>query len=405
MIHPLFFMVPALLAVQSPDEGRPKTVDLTVHAEYLHLAPGEVMRNALIQISDGKIAAVLPGRSAPEDALSVHSVMAGMIDASARVVTSAAAVEQSKEIISDLSVTDAIDLFSPAWARLARTGVTTTLVSPPDRNVVGGFSAVIKTAGPKRLKSRLVEGHPILRGAMGDAPSSGNSPAFGRPTNFFARRPTTRMGVEWEWRKAFFDAAQAARFPEAEFRGADVLRACLTGEVRLFIQAWTTADIRTAVYLDEEMQAEGYGNLDMVIDAGAEAWKEPAFLTRTGTPVVLPPFPATGRLGEQAFMPWDTGRKLIDAGVMIALSAHGGTKITDRLSAQAGYAMRGGLTFDEALACVTTIPAALLGVEKQVGSVKSGMDADLVLWNGAPFSATSNIVGVVVSGEIVFADR
>jgi imidazolonepropionase-like amidohydrolase len=104
-------------------------------------------------------------------------------------------------------------------------------------------------------------------------------------------------------------------------------------------------------------------------------------------------------------MPWDTGRKLIDLGVLVALSAHGETGLNGRLSTQAGYAMRGGLTFDEALACVTTNPANLLGVEERVGSVKPGMDADLVLWNGAPFSATSNIVGVVASGEVVLAPR
>jgi len=405
MIYPGFLISCVLLALASPVPEAPKPVDLTVHAEYLHVAPGEVVRNALIQIRDGKIASVLPGRSAPDGALSVHSIMAGMIDASARVTPGDVAVEQSKEVITNLSVTDSLDFFNPAWDRLARTGVTTTLIAPPDYNVVGGFSVVVKTSGPKRVEARVVNGASILRGAIGDLPSAGNSPAFGRPTNFYARRPTTRMGVEWEWRKAFFDAAQSARFPDAEFEGADVLRACLAGDVRIFIQAWTTADIRTAVYLDEEMQAEGYGDLDIVIDAGAEAWKEPAFLVRTGTPVVLPPFPATGRLGERAFMPWDTGRKLTDLGIMIALSAHGETGLKERLSAQAGYAIRGGLTFDEALACVTTTPARLLGVEKQVGAVKSGMDADLVLWNGAPFSATSNIVGVVASGEVVLTPR
>jgi imidazolonepropionase-like amidohydrolase len=405
MITPVFLISSVLLVLTSMTTDVPKGKDLVVHAEYLHLAPGELMRNALIQISDGKIGAVLPGRSAPDGVISVHSVMAGMVDASARIIPSNGAVEQSQEVIVNLSVTDALDLFNPAWDRLARSGVTTALIAPPDYNVIGGFTVAVKTSGAKRVDSRVISGTPILRGAIGDIPSQGNSPAFGRPRDFYARRPTTRMGVEWEWRKAFFDAAQVDRYPEMDFEGADVLRACLAGDVRIFIQAWTTADIRTAIYLDEEMQAEGYGDLDLVIDAGAEAWKEPAFLVRTGTPVVLPPFPATGRLGEQAFMPWDTGRKLIDLGVLVALSAHGETGLEGRLSTQAGYAMRGGLTFDEALACVTTNPASLLGVEERVGSVKPGMDADLVLWNGTPFSATSNIVGVVALGEVILAPR
>lgn len=377
-------------------------VEMMVHAEYLHVGPGEVLRNALIQVGDdGSILAVLPGRSAPDDALSVHSATAGLVDASARTTQDVAAVEQSKEVITQLSILDALDLYSPTWNRLAKAGVTTALVCPPDYNVMGGFSAVLKTAGEPTSEGRVLEGAPILRGAIGDQPSSGNSPAAGRPRNYFARRPTTRMGVEWEWRKAFFDAAQAERFPEADFEGADVLRACLKGDVRLVIQAWTTADIRTACYLDEEMQREGYGDIDLVIDAGAEAWKEPAFLQRTKTPVVLPPFTSSGRSGERSFMPWNTGRALLDKGITIALSCHGDTSRSGSLAAQASHAMRGGLTFDEALAAVTTVPARLLGVDSRVGTVEVGKDADLVLWNGTPFSATSAVVGVVAGGKVV----
>jgi imidazolonepropionase-like amidohydrolase len=396
-----------LLAAAAPAlaSGGNTGVSLMVHAEYLHVGPGEVVRNALVQVDEGQIVAVLPGRSAPDGALSVHSAHAGMIDASARTTQAPSAVEQSKEIITQLSVQDAIDPFDPAWGRLARTGVTTALICPPDLNVIGGLSVVVKTAGAPRLEGRVLDGKPILRGAIGDQPSGGNSPAFGRPRDYFARRPTTRMGVEWEWRKAFFDAGQAERFPEADFEGADVLRACLKGDVRVMIQAWTTADIRTACYIDEEMQREGYGDLDLVIDAGAEAWREPAFLQRTGTPVVLPPFPTSGRSGERSFMPWNTARVLKDKGIEVALSCHGETGPNARLGDQAGYAMRGGLTFDEALAAVTTTPAALLGVDQRVGKVAAGMDADLVLWNGTPFAATSAIVGVVAGGEVVLQPR
>ena len=43
---------------------------------------------------------------------------------------------------------------------------------------------------------------------------------------------------------------------------------------------------------------EGFGTMRLVIDCGAEAWKEPDMLVRTETSVVLPPFPAQGRPGR-----------------------------------------------------------------------------------------------------------
>jgi imidazolonepropionase-like amidohydrolase len=44
-------------------------------------------------------------------------------------------------------------------------------------------------------------------------------------------------------------------------------------------------------------------------------------------------------------------------------------------------------------------------VDQRVGKVAAGMDADLVLWNGTPFAATSAIVGVVAGGEVVLQPR
>ena len=76
------------------------------------------------------------------------------------------------------------------------------LVGPQDWDVIGGLSIALKTGGAHALDGRTVKADAALRGSMGTQPSSGNHPAFNRPTDFFSRRPTTRMGVEWEWRKA-----------------------------------------------------------------------------------------------------------------------------------------------------------------------------------------------------------
>jgi imidazolonepropionase-like amidohydrolase len=143
----------------------------------------------------------------------------------------------------------------------------------------------------------------------------------------------------------------------------------------------------------------------MILDAAAEAWKEPQLLVRSGVAVVLPPFPASGRTGEGSFMAWDVAKLLHDQGVPIALSSHGRPEYEDRLAMQATYAMRGGLAFDDALAAVTIAPARMLGVEKRVGTVEVGKDADLLLWNGPPLEPSSRIVGVLLDGALVVDPR
>ena len=105
--------------------------------------------------------------------------------------------------------------------------------------------------------------------------------------------------------------------------------------------------------------------------------------------VVLPPFDADGRTTDNAFMTLSCAQVLHEAGVTIALSAHGGSR-ERQLGLQAGYAMRGGLSFEAALAAVTINPARMLGVDDRVGSIEVGKDADLVLWNGKPFEPTGD---------------
>ncbi len=373
-----------------------------VSAEKIYTSTGRVVEKGSVTVNNGKISSVTPA-SDPSDSTSVlkaYAVTAGLIDASARVGVSMESVEQSREVAPELRVANAVDLHLPDWDRQVACGVTTVLVNPPDFDVVGGLGVVLKTAGGESVASRTVRPDAVLRGAIGGQPSQGNHPAYGRPTDFYSRRPTTRMGVEWEWRKAFWDTAQAKQDPSKAFPGMERMADVLAGKLTLSIQAWTTQDIRTAVFLKEEMEREGLGKPRLVIDAAAEAWKEPQLLVRSKTPVVLPPFPVVGRTEDGAFMAWNVAELLVEQGVPVALSAHGATSFEERLAMQAGYAMRGGLPFEAALEAVTIQPARLLGVEDRVGSLEVGKDADLVLWNGEPFEPTSRVIGVIVDGVL-----
>ncbi len=373
----------------------------SVFAEKVYTSTGDTLENALVVVTDGKISAITPGAKALDDSLSAKTVTAGLIDASASIHVGTRAVEQSSEVTPSVSMEYGVDLFDFRWDRLVRSGVTTAFVPPQSRNVVGGMGIVLKTAGDETLEARTVVGAPLLCGAIGSLPSSGNRPASGRPTSFYNRRPTTRMGVEWEWRKCLFEAAQAPA--EGAGKDVDVLQDVLAGKVGAFIEAYPTQDIRTAVFLKEEMQREGFGEMRLIVDAGAEAWREPEMLVRSSTAVILPPMPGQGRTTDAAFMAANTAKVLQDAGVQFALSADDAR--TGPLGIEAGFAMRGGLTREEALRAVTITPAQILGVDGQVGTVEVGKDADLVLWNGEPFEVTTRPIGVLVNGRLVVDPR
>ena len=65
---------------------------------------------------------------------------------------------------------------------------------------------------------------------------------------------------------------------------------------------------------------------------------------------------------------------------------------------EAAVAVSYGFPFDEALKAITLNPAKLLGIDKQVGSIEVGKDADLVLFNGDPFEYTTKVCTVFIDG-------
>src|SRR5262249_35045174 len=63
-----------------------------------------------------------------------------------------------------------------------------------------------------------------------------------------------------------------------------------------------------------------------------------------------------------------------------------------------------GLSESEALALVTLNPAKQLGIDRWVGSIDQGKDADLVLYNHHPFSPMALPQKVFIDG-LVYFDR
>ncbi|XZE53897.1 amidohydrolase family protein [Planctomycetaceae bacterium SH139] len=64
--------------------------------------------------------------------------------------------------------------------------------------------------------------------------------------------------------------------------------------------------------------------------------------------------------------------------------------------------VRSGLDRQTAIRGLTSLPAELLGLEKEVGSIEKGRRANFVVFDEDPFSATANIVQVLVDGRPIY---
>jgi hypothetical protein len=90
------------------------------------------------------------------------------------------------------------------------------------------------------------------------------------------------------------------------------------------------------------------------------------------------------------------------AGVLTSVNSDN-DDLARRLNQDAAKAMKyGGLTEEEALRLCTINPAKELGIDKRVGSIEVGKDADLVIWTGNPLSTYSRVETTFIEGDIYF---
>lgn len=93
--------------------------------------------------------------------------------------------------------------------------------------------------------------------------------------------------------------------------------------------------------------------------------------------------------------------RLALAGIPIAFQSQASTGV-QALPQAVRYVVRQGLGTHDALAGFTTTPAKLLGLEKRIGSLAAGKDADLVVLSGHPFAAATRVLAVMIDGQWVY---
>ena len=312
--------------------------------------------------------------------------------------------EQSDEVTPHLRILDSLDPEDPVFRRARRAGVTTAHVMPGTQNVIGGLGCVLKTHGsdPDQM---VVKQDATMRIVMGSEPSNRNRAIRGgRIESMYYRRPTTRMGVVWAVRRAFFDAQEAMQKTQGApdqgppSPGVEVLTQVLQGKMTAVTTARSEQDLRTALRIADEF---GY---QTVIDEAQDAYMVADELAATNSTVMLGAPSATsvggGGSRDGATPRSGTVRALAEKGVTFVITT--GTN-TQRLPLirEAMFAARNGLGPQQALDAVTIEPAKLLGVDDRIGSLAAGKDADFVIWSQHPLDPAAVAESVYIDGKSV----
>ncbi|HEY5950500.1 MAG TPA: amidohydrolase family protein [Kofleriaceae bacterium] len=369
----------------------------------IYVKPGEVIETGTLVIDNGKVTAVGANVKAPAGAKTIDGkgkvVTAGLIDGISAVGLVGIDLEP-QAVDGRFGATDAVHddpVHASYQARdgfdahdvnvpVARAGGLTLVIATPSGGLVAGQSAAFALDG----SAEPVRAPVAMNVALG--PSGAGAAGGSRGKSIELLRELLDDARAFGRDRAGYER-NAKRRMLADRLDLEALQPVLARRVPLIIDAQGEADIRAALRVATEF------NLRIAIAGGTEAWRVAKELAAAKVPVLLDPtanLPSDLEASEVS----DEAAAILDkAGVQVTISTLGGSWNARTLRQLAGNAVARGLSWDHALAAITSIPATLYGLAGR-GTLERGAVADVVMWSGDPLELATAAETVIIGGVV-----
>ncbi len=387
-------------------------VILIQNATILTVSHGKIEHGSIL-IKDGKVAEVGPSIKAPKDAQVIAAagqfVMPGIIDCHSHIALDGSVNEGGVSVSSMANIAEVLDPDDIDIYRDLAGGVTTANVLHGSANAIGGQTVVIKLRWGQPAAKLPFEGAvPGIKFALGENPKRSNFSFPGQPKRY----PATRMGVEETIRGAFIEARDYKKTWD------DYNKRAGAGEKNIIPPRRDLQLEPLVEVLEGKRYVHSHCYREDEILMLLRVAKEFGFKVRTFQHIlegykVADELVAAG-VGASTFSDWWAYKvEAYDAipynaslmtrrGVVVSINSDDAEEAT-HLNQEAAKSMKfGGLTHDEALKMVTLNPAMQLGIDKRVGTIDAGKDADLVIYNHDPLSAYAVVQKTLVDGRVYF---
>lgn len=392
-----------------------KDVTAIVGGTLLTVGPQGTIEKGTVLIKDGKITAVGKDLTVPAGATVIDAsgryLMPGIVDAHSHTAIEGNVNECTDSVTAEVRIADVIDHRDVNIYRQLAGGVTAVNVLHGSCNAIGGQNAVLKLRYGKNPEELVFREAPRgIKFALGENPKRSNFQVPGPK-----RYPGSRMGVEVVIREAFLEARAykreweeyqkklAAAGPKGEKPVAprkdlrlEELRDVLDGKVLVHAHCYRSDEILMLIRVAEEM-----GFKIRTFQHVLEGYKVASEIARHGA-------------GGSAFSDWWAYKlEAYDAipynaaimtgkGVRVSLNSDS-NELARRLYWEAAKTVKyGGVSETEALKMVTLNPAWQLGIDRQVGSLETGKDADIAIFSAHPFAADTRVEVTLVDGTVYF---
>ncbi|HJZ64119.1 MAG TPA: amidohydrolase [Candidatus Acidoferrum sp.] len=387
-------------------------VILIQNATVLTVTKGTIEHGSVL-IKDGKIAEVGSNIKAPAGAQVIDGtglyVTPGIIDCHSHIAVDGSVNEGSISVSSIANIAEVLDSDDVSIFHDLAGGVTTANILHGSANSIGGQTIVIKLRWGQPAQKLPFDGAlPGIKFALGENPKRSNFTIPGRERRY----PASRMGVEETIRGAFTEARDYKSAWDAYNKKVAAGEKNLTPPRR---------DLRLdplVEVLEGKRYVHSHCYREDEILMLLRVAKEFGFKVRTFQHIlegykVADELAAAG-VGASTFSDWWAYKvEAYDAipynaalmtkrGVVVSINSDDAEEATHLNQEAAKCIKYGGLSHDEALKLVTINPAIQLGIDKRVGSIEVGKDADLVIYNHDPLSAYAVVQKTLIDGRVLF---
>jgi imidazolonepropionase-like amidohydrolase len=295
----------------------------------------------------------------------------------------------------------------PGFSRaLANGGVTTLQILPGSANLMGGRSVTIKNVYARTAQGMKFPGAPYgFKMACGENPK--------RVYGSKGRMPSTRMGNvavnRQTWQKATEYKRKWDRYEEGDGKGdapgrdlaMDTLAGVLDGKILVHNHCYRADEIANVIDMSKE-----FGYHVTAFHHGVEAYKVADLLKANDICAVV--WADWYGFKMESYDGIRENLAILQKSGACAMIHSDDANGIQRLNQEVAKALAAGrragipMSDEQAWTWLSYNPARALGVADRTGSLKPGKMADVVLWNGNPFSVYTRPDKVWIDGALLY---
>jgi imidazolonepropionase-like amidohydrolase len=385
---------------------------------------GSRLDHADVLLVDGKVSAVGNALQAPANATVVDGtdrwVTPGIIDIHSHLgdypVPGVDANSDGNEATSPSTANvwseHSVWPQDPGFRTALAGGVTTLQILPGSANLIGGRSVILKNVPSVTYQGMKFPGAPQgLKMACGENPKR----VYGVDRKTF---PSTRMGnmagyrAQWaeareylrdqeEYQKKLASGAKDAKPPKRDLR-LDTLALALRGDIIVHMHCYRADEMAAVLDMSRE-----FGYRVTAFHHAVEAYKIADLLAERGVCAAM--WADWWGFKMESYDGIPENLAFVDAApggcaIIHSDSDEGVQRLNQEVAKGMAYGARAGLPVapERAVRWMTANPARALGLADRIGTLEPGKMADVVVWNGTPFSVYAQADLVYIDGALRF---